>query len=172
MALILHPGAIAQSASIGITEEAPEAALNDFSQTGLNDFLVVESGGHERSLPLETVIRIERIPRSRIELAGSRPVLRINEELLSLEGVAEEVTDPEAPTTVVVCRDGARQIGLLVSRVLDVAPGSALREAGTATQAAGVTLLREHVTSIVQPGSVQGLETDEEQVVSAPEAQP
>jgi two-component system, chemotaxis family, sensor kinase CheA len=172
MALILHPGAIAQSAGIGITEEAPESALIEFSETGLNDFLLVESGGCERALPLETVIRIERIPRSRIELAGSRSVLRFNEELLSLEGVSEEVADPEAPTTVVVCRDGARQIGLLVSRVLDVAPGSALREAGTATKAPGVALLREHVTGVVQPSSVQGLETGKEQVVFAPEAQP
>lgn len=159
MALILHPGAIAQSAGIGLTEEA-----TDCDQTAAahrDDFLLVETGNQRAALPLETVVRIERIPRSRIERAGSRLVLRFDEELLPLEGLCEEVDNPEAPTTVVVCRDGARQVGLLVSRVLDVAPGSTLRDAGTTMPSPGVALLRERVTDVVKPAATPEFESGE-----------
>ncbi len=51
--------------------------------------------------------------------------------------------------TVVVCRDGERHVGVTVSQVLDVAAGTQLAEAGTQAAAAGVTLLKERVTSVV-----------------------
>ncbi len=152
MALILHPGAIALSAGIGLTEEAPEEC-DQAAAAGRDDFLLVESGNRRTALPLETVLRIERIPRSRIEHAGSRAVLRFEKELLPLEGEIEDYDNPEAPTNVVVCREGGRQVGLVVSRVLDVAPGSALQEAGTGTLSTGVALLRDRVTEIVRPAS-------------------
>lgn len=50
---------------------------------------------------------------------------------------------------VVVCREGNRQLGIAVSRVLDVAAGSDLWEAGTGQRTSGVTLLKNRVTGIV-----------------------
>ncbi len=162
MALILHPGAIAQSAGIGLAEETPEPASDAAACSGRDDFLLVETGGQPAALPLETVVRIERIPRSRIERAGSRPVLRFDEELLPLSETTEKVADPNAQTTVVVCRDGARQVGFVVSRVLDVASGHSLRQAGAASSTPGVTLLRDRVTTIVPLSSIPALESAEE----------
>jgi two-component system, chemotaxis family, sensor kinase CheA len=160
MALILNPGAIAQSAGVGLNAEMEEAPASE-SQVGLADFLVVETDGRRAALPLETVVRIERIPRSRIERAGSRPVLRFDGVLLPLDDAASCLAgdDPEAQTTVVVCRDGARQIGMTVSQVLDVAGGRQLAEAGTENVADGVTLLHERVTDIARPGDVPPIET-------------
>ena len=159
MALILNPGAMAQSAGVGLSAEMEEVQESE-AQVGLADFLVVESGGRRAALPLETVVRIERIPQSRIEYAGSRPVLRFEGTLLPLDDAACLAgDDAEAQTTVVVCRDGARQIGMTVSQVLDVAGGRQLAEAGTEAVAEDVTLLHERVTDIARPGNVPPIET-------------
>jgi two-component system, chemotaxis family, sensor kinase CheA len=58
---------------------------------------------------------------------------------------------------VVVCRDGNRQVGIVVSHVLDVAEGSDLFEAGTGVQTGGVTMLKDRVTGVIDLGSVAPL---------------
>ncbi|HTV13127.1 MAG TPA: chemotaxis protein CheA [Acidobacteriaceae bacterium] len=161
MALILNPGAIAQHAGVSLTSDAEEAGLAQ-KHVGLDDYLVVEAGGRRAALPLETVVRIERIPRSRIEMAGPHPVLRLEGALLPLDDAAAAAGagDPEARTTVVVCRDAHRQIGMTVSQVLDVTGGRQLEEAGTGAVAAGVTLLHEQVTGIASLAGIPALETE------------
>jgi two-component system, chemotaxis family, sensor kinase CheA len=161
MALILNPGAIAQHAGVSLTGEMDETAAVE-RHTGLEDYLVVEAGGRRAALPLETVVRIERIPRSRIEMAGAHPVLRFEGALLPLDDAAAGAGagDPDALTTVVVCRDGQRQIGMTVSQVLDVTAGRQLEEAGTGAAAAGVTLLHEQVTGIASLAGIPVLETE------------
>ena len=161
MALILNPSAIAQNAGVRLTGTAEETVETE-THTGLDDFLLVEADGRRAALPLSTVVRIERIPRSRIEMAGLRPVLRFEGELLPLDDAAACLADgdPESQTTVVVCRDGDRQIGMTVSQVLDVTRGQNLEEAGTGAVAAGVTLLHERVTGIVSLGGIPPLETE------------
>jgi two-component system chemotaxis sensor kinase CheA len=160
MALILNPSAIAQNAGVRLTG-ATEDALAAEPNAGLDDYLLVEADGRRAALPLSTVVRIERIPRSRIEMAGSHPVLRFEGALLPLDDAAACLAegDPEAQTTVVVCRDGDRQIGMTVSQVLDVTGGRQLEEAGTGAVAGGLTLLHEKVTSIVSLAGIAGLET-------------
>ncbi len=161
MALILNPGAIAQNAGVGLTSETADSS-GDNRRAGQHDFLLVQTGSGQAALPLETVVRIERIPRSRIERAGSRPVLRFEGKLLPLDDTASELLgagdDPEAQTTVVVCRDGNREVGMTVSQVLDVAGGSQLEEAGTGAIAEGLTLLHERVTDIVRLSAVPSLD--------------
>jgi two-component system, chemotaxis family, sensor kinase CheA len=79
-------------------------------------------------------------------------VLRFEGTLLPLEdssGMLGERAEDDVQMTVVVCRDGERHVGVTVSHVLDVAAGAPLAEAGTAAVAAGVTLLKERVTSVV-----------------------
>jgi two-component system chemotaxis sensor kinase CheA len=58
---------------------------------------------------------------------------------------------------VVVCRDGDRHVGIVVSHVLDVAAGTDLFEAGTGVQTGGVTMLKERVTGVVDLGSLAPL---------------
>ena len=161
MALILNPGAIAQNANVGLSSEGEEG-LTEEKNAARRDYLVVEAGSHRAALPLETVVRIERIPRSRIERAGSRPVLRFEGALLPLDDAAADFIDagddPDAQTTVVVCRDGRRHVGMTVSQVLDVTGGSQLQEAGSGLAAEGITLLHEKVTSIVSLASIPPLE--------------
>ena len=94
MALILNPGSIAQNANVTLTSEADDG-LADENRAGRQDFLLVETGNRRAALPLETVVRIERIPRSRIERAGSRPVLRFEGQLLPLDDAAAELIDAE-----------------------------------------------------------------------------
>jgi two-component system chemotaxis sensor kinase CheA len=161
MALILNPGAIAQSANVGLSSESEEGAGEE-AKAGRQDYLLVEAGARRAALPLDTVVRIERIPRSRIERAGSRPVLRFEGSLLALDDAAADFIDagedPDAQMTVVVCRDGRRQVGMTVSQVLDVTGGSELQEAGSGLAAAGITLLHEKVTGIVSLSAIPPLE--------------
>lgn len=159
MALILHPGAIAQSLGVGLSGEIEEAQERE-TQPGLEEFLLVEAAGHLRALSLETVVRIERIARSAVEYLDSRPVLRFERSLLPLDDAAQDLAatgDRDAQTTVVVCRDGARHVGMIVSQVLDVAGGQALEEAGTGNVSPGVTLLHDRITGVVRPGDVPPL---------------
>jgi two-component system chemotaxis sensor kinase CheA len=169
MALILNPGAIAQNAGVSLTTETEEAPGQDH-RGGREDFLLVETDGRPAALPLETVVRIERIPRSRIEQAGSRPVLRFDGMLLPLDDAAASLAgaDPEAQTTVVVCRDGQRHVGMTVSQVLDVTGGRQLEEAGTGALANGITLLHDRVTGVVSLSAIPPLDSVSEREYSLP----
>src|SRR5271165_3453916 len=153
MALILDPGAIATRAMIGLTADEEEVQ-DDAANLGAieAEFLIVEIGTNHAALPLADILRIERIPRARIERIGWTPVLRFEGTVLPLEdsaGILDRENDPSEELTVVVCRDDERHVGVMVSQVLDVASGSPLAEAGTEAIAAGVTLLKERVTAVV-----------------------
>jgi two-component system chemotaxis sensor kinase CheA len=52
-------------------------------------------------------------------------------------------------------------VGIAVSKVLDVAAGGDLFEAGSSQQAEGVTLLKDRVTGVVNLGSVAPLQAEE-----------
>jgi two-component system, chemotaxis family, sensor kinase CheA len=152
MALILDPGAIAIRAEIGLNVDDEEEAQEGSVSVSGEEFLLVEAGSEQAALPLADVLRIERIPRVRIERIGQTPVLRFEGTLLPLEdssGILERQMDADAQMTVVVCRDGDRHVGVTVSQVLDVAAGAPLTEAGTQAMAIGVTLLKERVTGVV-----------------------
>ena len=86
MALILDPGAIAGRVGIGLSAddlEQPTAA--EPTAVSESEFLLVETGQDQQALPLNNVLRIERIPRTRIEWLGEMPVLRFDGTLLPLE---------------------------------------------------------------------------------------
>ncbi len=153
MALILDPGVIALRAGIGLNAEDEEPhATEDPSSASGSEFLLVEAGGEEAALPIEDILRIERIPRARVERIGQMPVLRFEGSLLALEdraGILSDPVDAEEQITVVVCRDGGRHVGITVSQVVDVASGTPLKYAGTAIAASEVTLLKERVTGVI-----------------------
>jgi two-component system, chemotaxis family, sensor kinase CheA len=164
LALILDPGSIAMKTGVTMTsaEDSTRAAGDESEAADARiDYLVVEIASRQAAVPLGEVLRIEQLPFSRIEHVGFRPVLNFEGQLLPIEDpgavLAAAEGDPDAPIVVVVCRDGARQVGIAVSHVLDVAGGDTLCEAGTSEQTAGVTLLKNRVTGIVDLGGVQAL---------------
>lgn len=156
LALILDPSAIAIKARISLTAEdeaVPVAATAGAGDASGSEYLLVEVAGSNAAVPLREVLRIEQITASRVEYAGLRPVINFDGQLVPLEdigGVLDAARHaPETPIIVVVCREGERHIGILVSHVLDVAAGSELFEAGTAQCARGVALVKCRVTGVV-----------------------
>jgi len=114
-------------------------------------------------VPLADVLRIEQLPLKRVEYIGYRAVINFEGQLLPVEdsgGILAAGGDGESQVIVVVCREGERHVGIAVSQVLDVANGSDLFEAGTEQRTDGVTLLKDHVTGVVDLGSVPPLPAD------------
>jgi len=165
LALILDPGAIAIRARVSMSaEETPDAgtAGEENSETApALEYLLVEAAGRRAAVPLADVLRIEQIPVSRIEYVGSRPVLNFDGQLLPVEDaggvLAAAEVNPAAQIVVVVCREGNRHVGIAVSRVLDVAAGGDLFEAGASQRTGGVTLLDNRVTGVIDLGGVTPL---------------
>jgi len=172
LALILDPGSIALKAGVTTREEeAVHAAESETDAAKSLEYLLVEVAGRQAAVPLGDVLRIEQLPLSRIEYIGYRPVLNFEGQLLPVEdsgGVLAaaqgnpETNSAEDQIIVVVCREGNRHVGIAVSHVLDVAAGGELFEAGTTQRTAGVTLLKNHVTGVVDLGSVAPLPASEE----------
>ena len=162
LALILDPGAIAQRAGIGMGGEDETFVSSDVEggNEPSREFLLVETGGRQSAIPLDRVIRIEQLPVSRVEYIGPRPVLNFEGQLVPVEdagGMLVSGMRPDDPIIVVICREGERQVGVAVAHVLDVAAGGILFQAGTTRLAAGVTLLKDRVTGVVELGLVAPL---------------
>ena len=167
LALILDPGSIAVKTGVTMSneEDAAQAAEEEGeSDAALMRYLLVEVAGQQAAVPLADVLRIEQLPLSRIEYIGYRPVVNFEGQLLPIEdaggaleaaeGNREPRNGSDAQIIVVVCREGNRQVGIAVSHVLDVASGGDLFEAGGSQPAAGVTLLKNRVTGVVNLGGV------------------
>ncbi len=160
LALILDPGSIAQHAGVAMSSEDESAlSIDESTSDGAAkvEYLLVEVAGRRAAVPLADVLRIEQLPLARIEYVGTQPVLNFDGQLLPVEdagAILDAAPDHAvAQVVIVVCRDGHRQVGVVVSHVLDVAAGSSLFEAGTGIPAGSVTLLKEHVTGLVRLGS-------------------
>jgi two-component system, chemotaxis family, sensor kinase CheA len=164
LALILDPTAIAIRAGIALEEEECAANADDSaaSQDTETDYLLVDIAGRRAAVSLKNVLRIEQLSIARIEYIGARPVLNFGGQVLPVEdsaGLLAMTTagSAAAQIVVVVCRDGDRQVGVVVSHVLDVAAGADLFEAGSDRRATGVTLLRDGVTGLVDLSEVPQL---------------
>ncbi len=162
LALILDPGSIALKAGLALgAEEDAAPADEDAGSAAKLEYLLVETSGRRAAVPLDEVLRIEQLPLSRIEIVGRRPVLNLGSQLLPLVDsggiLSSAPAGSHAPVIVVVCRKGNRQIGMVVSQVLDAAAGGRLSLAGAGIPAGGITLLDERVTAVVGFGSVPAL---------------
>lgn len=146
-------------------EEEALRTVDEIKDATKIEYLLVEAGGRRAAVPLGEVLRIEQLPLSRIEYIGYRPVLNFDGHLLPVEdsaGVLTAAADTENPQIiVVVCREGNRHVGIAVTHVLDVAAGGELFEAGTGQSTAGVTLLKDRVTGVVDLGNVAALPAGE-----------
>jgi two-component system chemotaxis sensor kinase CheA len=149
-------------------EEAARAAEGETGEEAAcsREYLLVEVAGRQAAVPLSEVLRIEQLSFRSIEYIGFRPVLNFEGQLLPVDDsggvLAAAEGDPEAQMIVVVCREGNRQVGIAVSHVLDVAAGGELFEAGSAQLTSGVTLLKDHVTGVVDLGGVVRLAAGQE----------
>ena len=161
LALILDLSAIASRAGVAPPARriAPELDAQLAANPTGTQFLLVQVAGSSletsrAAIPLAQVVRIERLPRSRIEFAASRPLLNVDSQMLPVGDhakflAAHSVTDPNAQVTLIVCRDRSRQVAVTVSDVLDVAVGQPLFETGSIQPARGMTLLDGRVTPIL-----------------------
>lgn len=163
LALILDPSAIALRGGIG-AEEADSAALAEPSvapNVGARDYLLVDIAEHRAAVPLDDVLRIEQLPVSRIERIGERTVLQIEGQILPVADftglLANADAESGAQIVVVICRNGDRQVGFVVSHVLDVAAGAELCEAGSSRRTTGVTLLNDKVTDLIDLADIPTL---------------
>jgi two-component system, chemotaxis family, sensor kinase CheA len=176
LALILDAGAIAVKAGITMSADDQPGHARDSEKMTMAvpgfEYLLVEIAGRQGAVPLPSVLRIERLPLSRIEYIGSNAVLNFEGRLLPVEDLGGVLPDavanaslaneeaqgiPEQQVCIVICREGDRHVGIAVLRVLDVASGGDLFEAGTGRFKSGVTLLKNHVTEVVDLGSVAPL---------------
>jgi two-component system chemotaxis sensor kinase CheA len=130
LALILDVVAVAARAGVKATEDQSSKSDSDdvATQTG-EPFLIFEDRAREQTaLPLDVVERIESVAADRIEYVEGRPLLQYRGALLSLKddgGVLAEVEASrqrgDQPTvTVLICRKGRQNAGIVVRQVLDV----------------------------------------------------
>jgi two-component system chemotaxis sensor kinase CheA len=167
LALILDPGAIANHARIAEREEDGRVEFGEFvdddqANAGMSSkYLLVETAKRRVAVPLDEVLRIERVPRSRVECVMSQPVLNLGGQLLPVYDSGGVLVaggrSVETPVTIVVCRDANRHVGIAVANVLDVAAGGELFEAGSQHRALGVTLLEDHVIGVIALDSIPPL---------------
>jgi two-component system chemotaxis sensor kinase CheA len=116
-----------------------------------------KDGGREQmAMPLSAVERIESVPLSEIEYAGGRAVLQYRGELIPLEDEDDvlgerSAEDGSATATVLIClrpeAQGARRVGMVVRRVLDVSPGTLLA-ADAAACKQQLVMVKSRVTTV------------------------
>jgi two-component system chemotaxis sensor kinase CheA len=113
-------------------------------------------GGEQMAMPLSAVERIESVPLSEIEYAAGRAVLQYRGELIPLEDEDEllrerSAQDGSATVTVLIClrpdAQGARRVGMVVRRVLDVSPGTLLA-ADAAACKQQLAMVKNRVTTV------------------------
>lgn len=159
LALILDPAAIAIRAGIVFAETGCDPCSKVEAPTKEARYLLVDIGGRRAAVLLDDVVRIEQIPVSKIEYIHARPVLDFNGSLLPVDDTAGLLGAAESGSQmlIVVCRDGERHVGFVVSHLLDIASGSDLVEAGSSQRAEGVMLLNDHLTPVVDVAQVPPL---------------
>jgi two-component system chemotaxis sensor kinase CheA len=112
--------------------------------------------GEQMGMPLSAVERIESVPLSEIEYADGRAVLQYRGELIPLEDEDDvlrerSAQDGSATVTVLMClrpeAQGARRVGMVVRRVLDVSPGTLLA-ADAAACKQQLAMVKNRVTTV------------------------
>ncbi len=123
--MILDPNGIARAAGIGAGEDnrrEPVSTSEGAASGGRKAMLLFRAGDtRPMAVPLSLVARIEQIPRERIELSASVPVVQYRGRLMPLVAVSDGPNESASPTQpVLVFADGERSAGLMVDEILDV----------------------------------------------------
>jgi two-component system chemotaxis sensor kinase CheA len=131
VALILDVLGIGQCSGVLAQRREAERADSQKKGTTGEDYqrlLLFRAGSFERlAVPLTLVSRLEEVPQSSIERAGSKHVIQYRGGILPLvplANVLEPGSDPAAlrqdPAQIVVFQDGERAVGLVVDQILDI----------------------------------------------------
>ncbi|MFQ5733791.1 MAG: chemotaxis protein CheW [Planctomycetaceae bacterium] len=114
------------AAVVGSRTQSPDAdhAIEDLGDHSGTTSLLLFDAGHETpmAVPLSLVSRLEEVPRERIERAGDRLVVQYRGDLLPLMPVAGQSTGTDEVETqpVIVFSEGAKSMGLMVERIIDI----------------------------------------------------
>ncbi len=105
--------------------ERQHAAQYDQTRQDVQSLLLVRNAPHEQfAIPLSLISRIERISAHAIESSGGRRYMQYRGgtlRLLAIEEVAHVTPREETETlSVIVFTTGGREVGLMVSSILDV----------------------------------------------------
>ncbi len=124
--MILDPNGLARAAGIGAggdsRREAAVASEGKASGTRTPMLLFRAGGTRPMAVPLGLVARLEQIPRERIEVLASSPVVQYRGRLMPLLALSDLPVDvPSSPhQPVLVFADGERSAGLMVDEIVDV----------------------------------------------------
>jgi two-component system chemotaxis sensor kinase CheA len=164
--------------AVGAATEPRTAGRVELAPIALDTFVVVYETwkcglgegrrGAWMAMPLSAVERIESVPIAEIEYAGGRPLLQYGGELLPLEdedevllemAAANKPRDAGATATILVCsRPGERppkRVGVVVRRVVDVAPGTLL-DVTAEVCAEPLVIVKDCVTTLHRDFASQG----------------
>jgi two-component system, chemotaxis family, sensor kinase CheA len=128
VALILDAAQLAQRAGLAVgtgRTTAPEPVV-ETATTELRSVLVVACGDDARvALALDSVARLEEMPRAAVEFSDGQPVIQYRGNILPLVELGPLLgrggsTGEGELLTVVVHHAGGRDVGLVVDRIIDI----------------------------------------------------
>ncbi|MDH5491663.1 MAG: chemotaxis protein CheW [Myxococcales bacterium] len=162
VALILDVLGLAQRAHVITSHEqhqGPRTASNSDEQSQRQTLLLFEVGSRPLAIPLQLVSRLEEFPKAQIERTGTCQVVQYRGAILPLvalssavSGLGHAMTDVIANELeqVIVYGDGARQVGLVVDRILDVVHEElAINAIGRRSGVVGSAVIQGRVIEIV-----------------------
>jgi len=136
--------------------ERQHATQDDQTRQDCQSLLLVRNAPHEQfAIPLSLISRIERISAHAIESRGGRRYMQYRGwalRLLALEEVAHVTPREETETlSVIVFTTGGREVGLMVSSILDVLEAEVTFDSMTFRQPGilGSAILMGHTTLLV-----------------------
>jgi two-component system chemotaxis sensor kinase CheA len=168
LALILDVAAIAVRAGVKPVED--ESSEPDGDTPGMQagePFLIFEDRAQEQTaLPLDVVERIESVAVDRIEYVEGRPLLQYRGAMLQLKDDGNVLAELGAslqrgdhPTvTVLICRKGEQNAGIVVRHVLDVVTAKAVERDVSDKTGVEIAVIHERLTRIDRSFEAKALE--------------
>jgi two-component system chemotaxis sensor kinase CheA len=182
VALILDVLGLAQKAGVIAEAHAPDAGHSHAATPGVPDeraLLLAENGVEGRvAIPLAMVARLEEFPRSVVEHAGTQEVMQYRGQIIPLLRLSEIIpatrdADMQASARsiqVVVYSEGARTVGLIVDRIIDIVEQNAgVEPFSSRPGVVGSFVSQHHVTDLLDlpaivraavPGLMDGAESE------------
>jgi two-component system chemotaxis sensor kinase CheA len=170
VALILDVLGLAQRARV--VTESRDRGHADLAQSGASTsaqrqtLLLLEAAGRRLALPIEMVSRLEEIPPASVERADQQEVVQYRGQILPLVrvgqvlGLGQGDLPPGASLQVVVYRDKARSVGLVVDRIADIVECTlAATRAGQREEIVQSAVIQNRVTDLLNlPALVRQVE--------------
>jgi two-component system chemotaxis sensor kinase CheA len=165
VALILDVMGLAQSAHV-ISTSRDRTTVDTANRSSMGDgqsrtYLISGVGENRRfALPIDQVTRLEKLNSSSVEYADAQEVVQYRGEILPLVRLSDVLGVPSSPANphemdVIVYREKARCVGLVVDRVLDIVD---TKTANTyPAQRVGLVnseVIHDHVTAVLDLPSV------------------